>query len=709
MDRDLAPLSRAPTPDGDAKARALAAAMAAFDAAGEDGRAADPEENAAAPQGIEAAARPIAIQSDRKDGSMPQFFSTVFSPASRKISMRALIAASLVVAAAAPVAFSVLSDLRTRKAIDAAATTFRAEASKSDAPAQPVSPPSGATHAPPSPALAGAPAPIAPEGGETTIDARKREEAARSASSPSSEADANAVDGGTARMSGSARQSVQGAAPSAPGSNPPAPRRPGVADTRVAPAEPAFDGARFSTRAPNGVVAVAEQPVTTFSLDVDTTSYAVTRRALTQGRLPPASAVRVEEIVNYFPYAYPKPESLDPPFLPTLTVAPSPWARGRQIVHVAIKGYEPARRPPANIVLLIDVSGSMQPADRLPLIKSAFSMFVESLAPSDTVSIVTYASGSGVALAPTPASDTATIKAAIARLQAGGSTSGAAGLADAYRLARQSYKADGVNRILLATDGDFNVGPSSPQELKAMVERERRGGVSLSVLGVGQDNYHDSIAQALAQNGDGAAAYVDTIDEARKVLVEQSAAALTPIANDVKVQIEWNPARVSDYRLIGYEKRALRNHDFADDRVDAGDVGAGHTVTAIYEITPAGSPSATGPSRYRPEAPATTPAVRPDELGFLRMRYKTPGQTASRLIETPISAGAAAPSLAATSDDVRFSLAAAGFGQLLRGEDLGGWSYYDALALAQGARGADPNGYRAEFLKLVRLARSLSR
>lgn len=706
MDRDLAPLARAPTPDADAKARALAAAMAAYDAAGENDLATQTEMIAPAPQGNDAAARLIAIQPDRKDGSMTQLFST----ASRKISMRALIAASLVVAAAAPVALSVLSDLRTRKAFDAAATTFRTESSKPDAPAQPVTPPFSVTQAPPSPAFADAPAPVAPWRAQTTLDARRREGGARSAPSVPSEADANAVDVGTARMPGSARQPGESApsVASAPGFNAPAARQAGDADTRAAPAEPAFDASRFSSKAPNGVVAVADQPVTTFSLDVDTTSYAVARRALTQGRLPPSSAVRVEEIVNYFPYAYPKPESLDRPFQPTVTVAQSPWAAGRQIVHVAIKGYEPARRPPANLVLLIDVSGSMAPADRLPLIQSAFAMFVDTLAASDTVSIVTYASGSGVALAPTPASDKATIKAAIARLQAGGSTAGASGLADAYRLARESFKADGVNRILLATDGDFNVGVSSPDELKKMVARERRSGVSLSVLGVGQDNYHDSIAQALAQNGDGAAAYVDTIDEARKVLVEQSGATLTPIANDVKVQIEWNPARVADYRLIGYEKRALRNQDFADDRVDAGDVGAGHTVTAIYEITPTDLDHASAPSRYRRDAPAASAAVRPDELGFLKMRYKTPGQATSRLIETPITA-AAPPPLAAASDEVRFSLAAAGFGQLLRGDDLGGWGYADALALAQGARGADPNGYRAEFLKLVRLAQSLSR
>ena len=334
----------------------------------------------------------------------------------------------------------------------------------------------------------------------------------------------------------------------------------------------------------------ATEPVSTFSIDVDTASYAFARRALNAGRLPPKNSVRVEEFVNYFPYDYPKPESAQTPFKPTITVTPSPWNAGNRLVHVAIQGYalQSAERPRANLVFLIDVSGSMSPQDRLPLVKNALRMLVDELKPEDTVAVVTYASGSGVALEPTKIADKAKILAAIDALGAGGSTAGAQGIQDAYRLAESNFDKSAVNRVILATDGDFNVGVTDQSELKGLIERKREKGVFLSILGVGQGNYNDALMQALAQNGNGAAVYVDTLNEARKALVEEASSTLFPIAKDVKIQVEWNPARVSEYRLIGYETRALRREDFNNDKVDAGDVGSGHRVTAIYEITPVG-------------------------------------------------------------------------------------------------------------------------
>lgn len=464
----------------------------------------------------------------------------------------------------------------------------------------------------------------------------------------------------------------------------------------------------FDAKDINPVKVAAEEPVSTFSIDVDTASYAFARRMINAGRLPPKDAVRVEEFINYFPYHYARPESAEAPFKPTITVAPSPWNAHNKVVHIAVQGYElkSAQRPRANLVFLVDVSGSMAPEDRLPLVKNALRMLVDELQPTDTVALVTYASGSGVALEPTKIADKGKIIAAIDALGAGGSTAGAQGIQDAYRLAEESFDKGAVNRVILATDGDFNVGVTNQNELKGLIERKRDKGIFLSILGVGQGNYNDALMQALAQNGNGAAAYVDNLNEARKVLVEEASSTLFPIAKDVKIQVEWNPARVSEYRLIGYETRALRREDFNNDRVDAGDVGSGHRVTAIYEITPVGEKKLVDDLRYaKKTAEASAPVD--SELGTFKLRYKLPKEDESRLISTPIADALSVERLSAAPEDVRFSIAVAAFGQLLEGAPyLGQYGYDDVIALAKGAKGEDPFGYRAEFVNLARLAKT---
>ena len=472
---------------------------------------------------------------------------------------------------------------------------------------------------------------------------------------------------------------------------------------------------KFDAKDINPVKQVASEPVSTFSIDVDTASYSFVRRALNAGHLPPKDAVRVEELINYFPYAYPAPETAETPFKPTVTVMPSPWNAANKLVHVAIKGYDlkSTERPRANLVFLMDVSGSMAGEDRLPLVKNAFRLLVDQLKPEDTVGIVTYASGSGIALEPTKASDKAKILLAIDKLGAGGSTAGAEGIQDAYRLAESGFDKTAVNRILLATDGDFNVGITDQNELKGFIERKRQSGIFLSILGVGQGNHNDALMQTLAQNGNGTASYVDTLNEARKVLVDEASSTLFTIAKDVKIQIEWNPARVAEYRLIGYETRNLKREDFNNDRVDAGDIGSGHTVTAIYEVTPVGAPKLVDDLRYSKVAAAPAPAregdsaaASPTELGFLKLRYKRPNEDASQLVTLTIADGLE-KSVSPIAGEAKFSVAVAAFGQLMKGEPYTqGYTFDDVLALAQSARGDDPFGYRAEFLNLVRLAKS---
>jgi len=499
----------------------------------------------------------------------------------------------------------------------------------------------------------------------------------------------------------------------------PAPRASGrvanIADARVpdiAPPPRMEQGRdRFEQISANPIKSVNSEPVSTFSIDVDTAAYTFARRALNAGRLPQKDAVRAEEMINYFPYSYPLAEDRTAPFKPTVTVLPSPWNPSNKLVHIGIKGYDIVltERPRANLVLLIDTSGSMAPENRLPLLKNAFRMLIDTLRPEDTVGIVTYAGQAQVALDPTKIAEKHKIIEAIDRLQAGGSTAGAAGIEQAYRIAEAGFDKTAVNRVILATDGDFNVGITNHAELKGFIERKRETGIYLSILGVGHDNYNDALMQALAQNGNGVAAYVDTLNEARKTLVDEASSSLFPIAKDVKIQLEFNPAQVVEYRLIGYETRLLRREDFNNDKVDAGDIGSGHAVTAIYEITPVGAPKFVDDLRYaRPVAApaAATPDAKGAEYAFLKIRYKLPNEETSRLIDLAITRAFEKASIGEASSDVRFSIAVAAFAQLLRGEPhVKGFGYDEVIALATGAKGDDPFGYRAEFVTLARLAK----
>jgi len=466
---------------------------------------------------------------------------------------------------------------------------------------------------------------------------------------------------------------------------------------------------KFPDAKPNPVKLVSEEPVSTFSADVDTASYSVVRKFLNDGALPPGDAVRIEEMVNYFDYSYPLPEHRAQPFRPTVQVYQTPWNPDTQIVHIGIKGFDIARaeRPAANLVFLLDVSGSMDEPNKLPLVKKAMRLLVNELGPNDRVSIVVYAGAAGMVLEPTSGGDKSKILAALDNLSAGGSTAGAEGIRQAYQLARASFMKNGVNRVILATDGDFNVGITDPNQLEDFVARERESGVSLSVLGFGMGNYNDALMQKLAQKGNGNAAYIDTINEGRKVLVEQIGGTLFTIAKDVKFQIEFNPARVSEYRLIGYETRLLNREDFNNDKVDAGDIGAGHAVTALYEIVPVGSNGhLMDPLRYRAATPVQ-PGNATGEIAFLRLRYKLPNEDQSRLIERPVTERDL-QDLARANDDLRFAVAVAGFGQLLRNDPyMKNFGYAQVAGLANGARGTDPFGYRAEFVQLVRLAEAL--
>jgi Ca-activated chloride channel family protein len=481
---------------------------------------------------------------------------------------------------------------------------------------------------------------------------------------------------------------------------------PSPADAMVArPTEPSGDAFSKFTESP--VKVVKTDPVSTFSIDVDTASYAYVRRSLTEGWVPEPDAVRLEELINYFNYDYPAPADASVPFKPTVSVYPTPWNGKTQIVQIGIKGYVPAATEDkaSNLVFLIDTSGSMDEPDKLPLLKRAFALLVDQLGANDTISIVAYAGSAGVVLEPTKATEKAKIIGALENLSAGGSTAGAEGIELAYRLAEQNKVVNGVNRVILATDGDFNVGIDDPEDLKTYIKSKRDGGVFLSVLGFGQGNLGDDTMQALAQNGNGNASYIDSFKEAQKVLVEDAGGTLETIAKDVKIQVEFNPAVVSEYRLIGYETRALNREDFNNDKVDAGEIGAGTTVTALYEITPVGS-GAELDDRLRYSSDTTTTGGN-GEIGFLKMRYKLPDEETSKLIEQAIGKDQAVSSLSEASEDSRFAAAVAAFGQKLKGSNYGEMSWADIRALAQGARGADENGYRAEFMQLIDMARSL--
>jgi Ca-activated chloride channel family protein len=470
-------------------------------------------------------------------------------------------------------------------------------------------------------------------------------------------------------------------------------------------------GENYIATSDNPVKQVADeaQRVSTFSIDVDTGAYSNVRRFLMNGQLPPKDAVRVEEMVNYFSYDYPKPEAGGDPFRVTTAVERTPWNNETYLLHVGIKGYEPpaAERPAANLVFLVDVSGSMADQDKLPLLISGMKVLTDQLRDDDKVTIVVYAGAAGLVLEPTAGKDKAKIRAALDRLEAGGSTAGGEGLALAYAKAKEAKIDGGINRIILATDGDFNVGTTDIGQLKDMVAEERKSGVSLTTLGFGEGNYNDALMEQIADVGNGNYGYVDSLKEAKRLLADQLSSTIQTIAKDVKIQIEFNPAVVAEYRLIGYENRALKREDFKNDKKDAGEIGAGHTVTAIYEIALKGSRGmAVDPLRYGEHADERADP-NANEFGFLKLRYKAPDGDVSKEIGTPLLISALKEP-AQTPAEARFATAVAAFGQRLRGGDYVGAFGYDQIAeVAREARGTDRDGYRAEFIDLVEMAKAL--
>ena len=474
----------------------------------------------------------------------------------------------------------------------------------------------------------------------------------------------------------------------------------------LAEAEPA-NTEKYAGHTDNPVHRASETPVSTFSVDVDTGSYSNVRRMLQQGVRPPADSVRAEEFINYFSYQHPAPSSRAVPFRVTTELSNAPWNQKRQLLMIGIKGYDvpKATLPPSNLVFLLDTSGSMESPEKLPLLKQAFALLVPQLRAQDRVSIVVYAGSAGLVLPPTPGDQHAQILDALDRLQAGGSTNGGDGIRLAYDMAKRSYMKEGVNRVVLATDGDFNVGTVSQEALETLVGDQRKSGIALTTLGFGQGNYNDAMAERLADVGDGNHAYIDTLQEARKVLVEEMQSTLLTIARDVKIQVEFNPALVSEYRLIGYENRVLAREDFANDKVDAGDIGAGHEVTALYEITLVGSGADRLPAlRYGGQKPL---AANPDgELAHLRLRYKLPAADQSRLMETPILASSLTTR---PSQSLRFASAVAAYADLLRGgTHVDQWSWQDVANAARAAEGDDRYGLRREFTGLVEQARAIT-
>ncbi|MBI4575922.1 MAG: VWA domain-containing protein [Planctomycetes bacterium] len=472
---------------------------------------------------------------------------------------------------------------------------------------------------------------------------------------------------------------------------------------------PPADREQYAHVQENPWLRVADQPLSTLSIDVDTASYANVRRILNEGRLPEPGAVRIEEMLNYFRYAYAEPTG-EHPFSVTLEVGAAPWRPAHRLVRIGLKAREvpEGARPASNLVFLLDVSGSMHSPDKLPLVQQSLRMLVDRLTGRDRVAICVYAGAAGLVLPSTPCSEKGAILEAIGRLQAGGSTAGAEGIELAYEVAQANFIDGGTNRVLLCTDGDFNVGVSSESGLVSLIEDKRKGGVFLSVLGFGTGNYADQRMEELSNHGNGNAAYIDSLQEARKVLVEEAGGTLITVAKDVKIQVEFNPARVAAYRLVGYENRLLAAQDFNDDTKDAGEMGAGHTVTALYEVVPAGVevPGASvDPLKY--SAPAAAPAEGTSgELLTVKLRYKQPEGDTSTKLEVPLvdRGDAARPSA-----DFDFAASVAGFGMLLRGStDLGpaGWGLVEELALS--GLSDDRGGYRAEYLNLVREAARLS-
>ncbi len=457
----------------------------------------------------------------------------------------------------------------------------------------------------------------------------------------------------------------------------------------------------------NRFLGAGSNPLSTFSIDVDAASYSNVRRFLSQGTLPPKDAVRLEELVNYFPYTYPD-RTGQHPFAVSTEVAPCPWAADHRLVRIGLQARRVATRdlPPSNLVFLIDVSGSMNSPDKLPLVQQAFRALVRELRPEDRVAIVVYAGAAGLVLPPTSGEEKSTILQAIDQLQAGGSTAGGAGIRLAYDVAREHFNAEGNNRVILATDGDFNVGVSSDAEMVRLIEQRREEGTFLTVLGFGTGNLKDSKMEQMADKGNGHYAYIDSFREAQKVFVQEFGGTLFTVAKDVKIQVEFNPARVQSYRLLGYENRLLAKEDFKDDRKDAGELGSGHAVTALYEVVPVGARAvAQDDDSLTYQDVSLRPGARhSSELLTVRLRYKDPQGSASRLLEAPVTDRTRSP-----SEDMRFASAVAEFAMLLRdSENKGQASWEQTLSLARGARGEDEQGYRGEFIGMVETARSLA-
>ncbi|WP_209348191.1 VWA domain-containing protein [Pontixanthobacter sp. CEM42] len=470
----------------------------------------------------------------------------------------------------------------------------------------------------------------------------------------------------------------------------------------IVPQDPGRE--RYDGKEVSPVKLVATDPLSTFSVDVDTGAYANARRFLTQGQMPPRDAVRTEEMINYFRYDYDRPSSRDVPFSVNTDVAITPWNNNTRLLRIGLRGYDlpQSERPPANLVFLMDVSGSMRSADKLPLVKTALKGLAGELSPHDKVSIVVYAGAAGLVLQPT--SDEREIRQALDKLSAGGSTAGGAGIELAYQIAEDNMVKGGVNRVILATDGDFNVGLRDQKQLIELIERKRDSGITLTTLGFGTGNYNEAMMEQIANHGNGNYAYIDSALEAKKVLGDEMSSTLFTIAKDVKIQVEFNAEVVSQYRLIGYENRALRNEDFDNDRVDAGDIGAGHQVTAIYEVVPAGAKGWVGPRRYdRTSAGAGAAENRLAEAAYIKLRYKMPDGKTSKLIDTIV------PSIAmrnarAPRGDFAFATAVAAFGQKLRKDDLlGDYDFNDIEKLA----GNQSDFWRQEFKRLTDVADSM--
>lgn len=472
--------------------------------------------------------------------------------------------------------------------------------------------------------------------------------------------------------------------------------------------KPKFNTEDYSPIVENKFLAATSNPLSTFSIDVDEAAYSNVRRYIENGNIPPAGAVRIEEMINYFDYSYPQPTN-DEPFSVNTEISESPWNPQHRLVHIGLQGKEiPVNNlPAANMVFLIDVSGSMEEPNKLPLVKSSLKLLVDQLRNDDKVAIVVYAGNAGLVLPSTSGGNKTAIKEAIDNLQAGGSTAGGEGIQLAYKVAKQNFIKTGNNRVILATDGDFNVGLSSDDDLVTLIEKERESGIFLSVLGYGMGNYKDNKMQLLADKGNGNHSYIDNINEARKVLVNEFGSTLFTIAKDVKLQLEFNPAKVQAYRLIGYENRVMAAEDFNDDKKDAGELGSGHTVTALYEIIPVGVKSefikSVDSLKYQPSKNTVNNS---EEIMTIKLRYKKPGDDVSKLtVHSVIDSHIA---LVETSDNFRFSAAVASFGMLLRNSEYKQLSsFHQVISLAKGAKGADANGYRDEFIRLAQAASSM--